>query len=209
MARSAGQDVHILDSSGNIVDDFSGEAGSGAVTNAGTFAVQDSQKVTDDAAFTVATTKVNPAGYLADESSTDSVDEGDAGAARITLDRKQIVTLQPHTQGGLSMFRTIDADETEESVKSSAGQIYGWYMSNAVAANVFVKFYNDTVANVIVGTTVPDLTVMLPASSAANVAFPNGIAFSNAITIAATTLVGDNDATAPAANQVIANVFYK
>lgn len=61
---------------------------SSAITNAGTFATQDSQVIADDAAFTVATSKVFPVGYLADETATDSVDEGDIGAARMTLDRK-------------------------------------------------------------------------------------------------------------------------
>jgi hypothetical protein len=62
-----------------------------AVTNAGTFAVQDSDKIADDAAFGVASSKVQPSGYLADETATDSVDEGDVGIARMTLDRKQHV----------------------------------------------------------------------------------------------------------------------
>jgi len=44
----------------------------------------------DDAAFTVAASPVIPAGFLADETTTDSVNEGDAGVARITLDRRQI-----------------------------------------------------------------------------------------------------------------------
>lgn len=44
----------------------------------------------DDAAFGVATSPVLPAGFLADETATDSVNEGDVGAARITLDRRQI-----------------------------------------------------------------------------------------------------------------------
>jgi len=44
----------------------------------------------DDAAFTPATSLVTPVGYFADEGSTDSVGEGDIGAARMTLDRKQI-----------------------------------------------------------------------------------------------------------------------
>ena len=44
----------------------------------------------DDGAFTPGTTPVQPAGFFADETATDSVDEGDTGAARMTLDRKQI-----------------------------------------------------------------------------------------------------------------------
>lgn len=44
----------------------------------------------DDAVFTPATSAVTPVGFFADETATDSIDEGDIGAARITLDRKQI-----------------------------------------------------------------------------------------------------------------------
>jgi len=42
----------------------------------------------DDAAFTVGTDKVSPIGAMADEAAPDSVDEGDAGIVRMTLDRK-------------------------------------------------------------------------------------------------------------------------
>jgi len=114
----------------------------------------------------------------------------------------------PRTTGGLSIFRTLDADETEEAVKASAGQVFGWYIYNDGAAEVYVKLYNDTVANVIVGTTTPVLTLPVPAGSAANVLGEIGIAFSAAITIAATTGVADADTAAPAANQVVANIFY-
>lgn len=44
--------------------------------------------LTDDAAFTPATSRVQMAGFQADDTATDSVDEGDAGAARMSLDRK-------------------------------------------------------------------------------------------------------------------------
>jgi hypothetical protein len=44
---------------------------------------------TDDAAFTPGTTQVVMAGFEADEASTDAVDEGDAGAARMSLKRVQ------------------------------------------------------------------------------------------------------------------------
>lgn len=117
--------------------------------------------------------------------------------------------LAPKTSGGLDIFRTLDADETEEDVKTSAGQIYGWYIYNDGAAEVYVKFYNATAANVTVGTTTPALTIPIPAGGASNIEFSHGIPFSTAISIAATTVVADNDATAPAANQVVANILYK
>lgn len=46
---------------------------------------------TDDAAYTPGTSKTIVVGAQADETSTDSVDEGDAGALRMTLDRRLVV----------------------------------------------------------------------------------------------------------------------
>lgn len=75
----------------------------GPVTNAGTFVVQvdgaaltslqliDDVIVADDAAFTPATTKVAMAGFEYDDTAPDSVDEGDAGAARMSA-RREIYT---------------------------------------------------------------------------------------------------------------------
>ncbi len=51
------------------------------------------EELADDSAFTVATSKVKMAGFLVDETTPDSVDEGDAGAARMTPDRKQLMVL--------------------------------------------------------------------------------------------------------------------
>jgi hypothetical protein len=169
----------------------------------------DDPVVADDAAFAPGTTKVMMAGFEADESSTDSIDEGDAGAARMTLDRKQIVNPQPHTAGGLSIFKSIDIDETEEDVKTSPGNLYGYYIFNAAASVRYVKFYNDTAANVVVGTTAPVMTLPIPAGSAANLMATHGITFSVAICVAATTGVADNDTGAPSANDCQVTIWYK
>lgn len=109
---------------------------------------------------------------------------------------------------GLDMFRSIDLDETEEDVKASAGLVYGYYLWNGATSTRFVKFYNAAAASVTVGTTTPVLTIPVPALSAANVAFTLGIKFSTAICVAATTGVADADTGAPAANDVVANIFY-
>lgn len=115
---------------------------------------------------------------------------------------------KPTTTGGLSMFTSLDLDETEEAVKGSAGQLYGWYIYNDGASEVYVKLYNATTGTVTVGSTAADLTIPIPAGSAANVFNIHGIAFSTAITAAATTGVATADSTAPAANQVVSNFFY-
>jgi hypothetical protein len=167
----------------------------------------------DDAAFTPGTSKVMPVGFEADEGSTDSVDEGDVGAARMTLDRKILVNPQPHTAGGLSIFRSIDLDESEEDVKTSAGQVYSMWVSNMATSTRFVKFYNLTAANTTVGSSTPVITIAIPGNASDDVTglFGSGygIAFDTAISVAATTGIADADTGAPAANDVAINVFYK
>lgn len=145
-----------------------------------------------------------------------TIDNAAAGAAvniqdggnTISVDGS--VNLIPATSGGLSIHRSIDIDESEEEVKAAAGQIYGWYLYNLHADTIrHIKFYNDTAANVVVGTDTPILTIPLGAGMGANVSFPNGIPFSTALCIAATTGIADSDTGAPGANEVIANVFFK
>jgi hypothetical protein len=202
--------------------------GSHAVTNAGTFAVQvdgsaltalqliDNSAVADDAAFTPGTTGVTMAGFTADESSTDSVDEGDGGAARMTLDRKQIVTPYIHAAaGGHTPYKNLDCDESEDQIKGSAGKLFWIHVVNLANAKRYLKIYNDTAANVSVGTTVPDLTFPIPTMGDTNGAgftlhFGDaGIQFTAAITVAATTGFADNDTGAPGANEVILNAGYQ
>lgn len=177
-------------------------------------ALIDDAVVADDAAFTPGTTKTIVAGFFADETATDSVDEGDAGAARMTLDRKQIVVVQAHTQGGGTPFYNLDVDESEDAIKASAGQLYELYLYNATAAPLYVKLYNATVASVTVGTTTPAMTIPVPANNDLDGAgvvrnWPTGLVFDTAITIACTTGLADNDTGAPSANAMIVSGSYK
>lgn len=141
------------------------------------------------------------------------------GATTETVSGNQVLvptrlsTLLATESGGASVFRSIDLDETEEEVKATAGQVYGYYFANLSGALRYLKFYNATAASTTVGTTTPVLTLPLPysASNAAcgHVSFPVPVAFSTAITVAVTTGLADNDTGAPGANDVVLNVFYK
>ena len=76
------------------------------ITNAGTFAVQvdgaaltalqviDNPVLVDDAAFTPATSSVMMAGFQFDDVAPDSVNEGDAGAARMSANRSIYVNIR-------------------------------------------------------------------------------------------------------------------
>lgn len=253
---------------------------SGNVTNAGTFAVQvdgdaltalqliDDVVFTDDAAFTVATSK---GAVVMGVATSDTVDSGDAAALKLDTSRNLAVDLAAssgvtidtsnvtigaalpagtnaigklsansgvdigdvdvlsiaagsnlvgdvglsgaRTSGGTTLYKNIDVDESEDQVKGTAGQIYWIHAINLSSATKFLKIYNATAASVTVGTTTPDLTFPLPTQGDTNgagftLSIPNGIAFGTAITIAATTGVGDADSGAPGANEVIVNLGY-
>lgn len=115
---------------------------------------------------------------------------------------------------GLTIHRSIDLDESEEEVKATAGVVYGLWVSNRATATRYLKFYNDTAANVTVGTTTPVITIPIPGNTADDVSGNFnvgglGIGFGTAICVAATTGIADNDTGAPDANDVVVNVFYK
>lgn len=171
--------------------------------------------IVDDAAFTVATSRVTPIGLMADESSTDSVDEGDVGVPRITLDRKTIVTPYVHAAaGGHTPYQNLDCDETEDDIKTSAGKLFWVHVINLTASKRYIKFYNATAANTTVGSTTPVLTFPIPTVGDTNGAgftinFGDaGVQFDTAICVAATTGFAVADTGAPGTNDVILNCGY-
>lgn len=154
----------------------------------------------------------NAIGKLAANS---GVDIGDVDVTSIAAGSNLIgnVGIGVRTSGGTSIFRSLDLDETEEEIKSSAGQVYWIHAINLAATKRYLKFYNATAANVTVGTTTPVLTFVIPTQGDTNgtgfvLQVPMGIAFDTAISAAATTGLADNDTGAPSANDVVVNIGY-
>lgn len=221
-ALGAGGGIKI-DGSGTALPVSLASVPSHAVTNAGVFAVQvdgsaltslqllDDTIIADDAAFTAGTTKVAMAGFVADESSTDSVNEDDAGAARMTLDRKQIVSTYAHTTGGWTPHSHISdgTNQDAEVVKGSAGQL-GWVnATNINAAPAYVKFYNSAATSE--ETDTPVLRFLVPGNTAGAgvaLAMPPGTAFSSGICYRITTAVADASSAGAAANEVLLNLGF-
>jgi hypothetical protein len=77
----------------NVWSSTTGGSGSPA-TNVNVDQLQGTEVNLDDAAFAVGADAVLPTGFLADETATDSVDEGDTGIGRMTLDRRVITAGQ-------------------------------------------------------------------------------------------------------------------
>lgn len=77
-----------------------GSAVTQPVSNAGTFAVQDSQAITDNAGFTDGNSKVFTSGFIYDEVAGTALTENDAAAARLNANRAQIHILEDATTRG-------------------------------------------------------------------------------------------------------------
>jgi hypothetical protein len=123
------------------------------------------------------------------------------------------VGLVPKTSGGLSFYKNINLQNSDVSVKASAGQVYWIFAINLGSTPRYLKFYNAATASVTVGSTAPDLTIPIPSHGDTNGAgvqinIPMGLAFGTAITIAATTGIGDSDSGNPGANEVVVAIGY-
>lgn len=172
----------------------------------------------DDAAFTIATSKVMAAGFLADETAADSVDEGDIGIPRMTLDRRVRTAESLYNGTGwdnavksnaTSRIVSAAASNNATSAKASAGELHATTGYNAAAATRYLKFYNKASAPT-VGTDTPVLTIALPPTAAFHLTYPNGgHYFSTGLAYALVTGSADSDNTAVTAADILGlNVVY-
>lgn len=108
------------------------------------------------------------------------------------------------TGGGASKSFTVRQAATATTVKSSAGNLYGWALTNEAGVIHFLQFFNVS-GGPTVGTDTPFLSFGVPSTGAANVWFNPPVAFSTGIVIAATSTVSGSTAAASGMN---ANIFY-
>ncbi len=112
----------------------------------------------------------------------------------------------PNTTGGCTSIRLSDIDETEETVKGSAGQLYGFEAYNADASNdAFLHFYDATAPDTSSDT--PKLSFLIEAGTSKQVTFEKGIPFATAITVGSLTTWAPG-ATGPDANEINGTFWY-
>ena len=122
-----------------------------------------------------------------------------------------------YTAGGCEVWKSLDIDETEEEIKATAGQVFGFFFGNMSGSTRYLKFFNATASGVVVGTasppSVPVAVFVLPGNATDDVAgtvnFACPVQFDTAITVACTTGLADTDTGAPGANDVAIVVYYK
>lgn len=166
----------------------------------------------EDAVHTTGDVGVAMLGVRDDTLGATSGAEGDYEMLHTTAEGALWVTQAPSITNGWSTFNATSGDgstaltSTAQQVKATVGTVGGWYIYNPNATAMYVNFYNSTSAGVTVGTTNQQMVIVIPATSAANVEFGNGITFATAISISATTTGGGNTAPGTALE---ANIYYK
>ena len=104
----------ITDDAGNLV----GVTGNALDVNAANASVH-----VDDSAFAIASDSVVASGYLADETATDSVDEGDIGLARMTLDRRVITSSEQSGTWDIGTVTTLTTITNDVSIDDGGNVI--------------------------------------------------------------------------------------
>ena len=107
------------------------------------------------------------------------------------------------TSGRLSLSTTVTA------ITTGSNQMFGWNISNPNATVAWVQFFNVAAASVVLGTTVPDRTLLIPAGTPAFFMMEQGPGlpnFSTALSCAATTTETGSTALASA---ISAEIFFQ
>lgn len=117
-----------------------------------------------------------------------------------------VVSLGPNTNSGWTKYGFYSLSSVAQQVKSSAGELGGWYFYNSNPSVTYVQFFDIANSSVSLGVRQPDLSFGLVANGGANLELANGLNFATAIQIAATTT--PNGSTGPT-TPIVANIFYK
>lgn len=148
--------------------------------------------------------------------------EGEYRSGGVALSDKDLHTVQldsfgslkqvhgvPSDAGGVTQYNLISAATTNAAVvKSSAGRVYGYSISNTNAAARYVKIYNKATAPT-VGTDTPVRRITIPSGQVVSYHCPAGLAgFTAGISIATTTGVLDSDTAAVGLGDLVISIDY-
>lgn len=118
----------------------------------------------------------------------------------------------PTTSGGLTTFSLLVlTGSNAQNIKASAGQVYGWSVTNNSTNIAYVKLY-DTAGTPTTGSGTPKVRIMIPGNTGGagnNFSTDNGIAFTSGVGMTTTNGWADTDSTAVATGAFLLNLFYK
>ncbi len=163
----------------------------------------------DEVAFTYATSRVQPAGFVA-ESTTDAAADGTVVAAVTTLLRQLRTVPTPSLSGGGQgvTFASAGSTEDEHAVCTGPCTLYGLVATNHAAAGAFLRCENDTAGNTTPGSETasdgePDIEIPGNTAGAGVSAWiPVGASYATALTCWVVTGEASTDVAEVGANDV-------
>lgn len=109
---------------------------------------------------------------------------------------------------GAYLFLDTANGATIVAVKGSSGVIYSLELDNSAnGAATYFKLFNVAAGSVVLGTTDPDLTILVPAATSITMVFPSGLAMGTAISCASVTGKASSSITAPSSSFVVRMVY--
>ena len=146
-------------------------------------------------------------GYASSSAPTAVSANGDMANLWVDLNGRPQVVMGPSSGGvGMDAFRNSAVLASAIAVKSSAGNLYMVHIENSNSSKAYLQFYDLGAGSVVVGTTTPTLTLLIPATGGYDGFLPVPFAFATAISIAATTTA--TGGTAPGTGLLV-NIGYK
>jgi hypothetical protein len=109
---------------------------------------------------------------------------------------------------GSYLFTDTDNAATIVSANGASTVIYSIDVDNtANAAVTYTKLYNVASGSVTVGTTAPNMVVMVPASTRLCIQIPQGVTFDTAVSVASVTTAGTAGSTGPTSDVIVRMVI--
>lgn len=135
--NSAGESVDALVTTSGVTGIMKGAVGAASVSGGDSqVAAQEVATMVDDAAFTPASGKIVVIGGFADETSPDSVNEGDGGALRMTLARN-LHTVEVCDTAAVT---TVNSTNSSTTLLAANANRIGATIHNTDANALYVKF---------------------------------------------------------------------
>lgn len=162
----------------------------------------------EDAAHASGDTGVLMLAVRRDTATSDVSAAGDYAAPQVNQNGALYVTPVPNVGSGVTTYHAVAGASTNAAnIKSSAGSLYGWNITNSGAAWAYVKFHN-TASTPTAGSGVV-WSVGVPPGGGTNESIPEGIPFGTGISVTCVTGIADNNASAVNASEININVRFK
>lgn len=117
------------------------------------------------------------------------------------------VTRFLHPNVDVAIHHDTDTENTAVTLEESPVLIHSLDIDNSANGSPsYVKLY-DSVATIVVGTTVPDYVFMVPASLRMIIESPDGLNFANGCQIATVTAGGTAGSTSPSSAVILAVTY--